>query len=1534
MKYILVLAISLLTLSFSFLSFQNSKFSGDITLFPEELENFMDNISGEHEETVESFITAWEEDTLFSIKEKENIIRHCQMMEKRKARPYPQFVNYIDCMMAFKHGNVTEENYLNWVNGMDAFLENRKATPGKISSFLKFSLNLIRDNSIYSSHSTIWNASSHNYKILVADQISVEFEHTDLVCKTLKEDSITIFNTSGRVFPLDNIWEGTGGKVTWEIGGYDSTSVFAELKDYKVELKMSEYEAEDVTFINKEYLKEPMKGKLQDKVKHVSKTENATYPRFYSYTETFYINDLYTGVDYTGGLSMQGAKMVGRGTPQHPAHLYIFRNDTVVLEASSLYFGFKSDRVASEQTSITIKLKQDSIYHPDLYLDFRTDARELTLLKTDSYTSQGPYTNSYHNLEMNFDQLIWRIDEDYMRFTAPRGTTIGNAYFESVNYFNFNKYESMMMMDRVHPLISIRSFSKQFLNETFPIQAYAKYMGMSGVQVKHQIMRMAYNGFVYYDPNSEIVTIKPKLHNYIAASVNRIDYDVIGFESQVETPLENAVFDLRSYDLIINGIPSIQVSDSQNVVIYPKGSKITVKQNRNFVFDGKVEAGLITFEGSQMVFNYDNFSINMQMVDAVKLDYLTGDLDNYGLGVTGSINNMIQGLTGNLLIDKADNKSGRVYYPEYPIFTSNEQSYVYYESDNLFGGVYNSNDFYFAVDPFTMDSLDNFNAYSMVYKGEFVSAGILPTFREELSLQEDNSLGFKHKTPDDGLPLYGGKGKLFDEIQLSNSGLRGTGTLKYLTSTTWSEEFQFFPDSMNSKSQKYTISKKSDATQFPSVKSVNNDVHWQPYGNKMYVAEKDSSFNMFNDSTYLSGNLLLEPSGLSGKGRMDLKNSDLVSDRFTYKANEIFADTSDFFLKSLKATGFTVLTENVNSHISFTKRKGWFGSNEGYSLVTFPENKYISYIDQFIWDMPEKEVAMGARSVPEEPDYTQEDVEPEGPRFISTDPDQDSLSFVSPLAYYDYEKNLINGTGVKFLEVADARIYPKKGLITVRPDYKVETLTEARIKANRTSGYHSLHDATVHIEGRKDYYGMGNYDYVDENDDVQELHFQEVKVDSNQQTVAYGKIFPSLDFTLSPVYRYQGDVFLFADDSLLTFDGALKIEHACDEITPSWISFKTRIDPKDIYIPIDNNLKDINGQNIFSSLYVYYDSVHIYPAFFNNRKNYSDNPIVSPSGYLHYDKTQELFKVGSMAKINNYSLSEEYMSLHRERCEIHGEGHLKLGEKLGAVKLTNYGIFTHNIEENKTELNLVMGIDFPIQEELINLMGREVDSFPNLKAVNLNKSVIVKTNNAWIGEERAKVISDELNLFGSIKELPPELKHTILLNELKLVWNDETNSYQSVGPIGIASINGIQINKEVEGFFELRIKRSGDMMDLYLQLDRRTYYYFGYTRSVMQTLSHNRTYVQTLMDMKAKDRKVKTDSDTPYNYLVSTDRKKDNFYRRWQDLLSGNTLQEDEDADFNLTPEQQQLLQDEEQEQEDVIPESDNPEEKQQQDQQ
>ena len=101
---------------------------------------------------------------------------------------------------------------------------------------------------------------------------------------------------------------------------------------------------------------------------------------------------------------------------------------------------------------------------------------------------------------------------------------------------------------------------------------------------------------------------------------------------------------------------------------------------------------------------------------------------------------------------------------------------------SIYKGVYNRDKFYFKLDPFNIDSLDNFRNEGLRFEGNFSSAGIFPTFKEILTLQKDYSLGFIRQTPPGGFDAYGGKAKYNNEIRLSNKGLRGGGELDFSSS--------------------------------------------------------------------------------------------------------------------------------------------------------------------------------------------------------------------------------------------------------------------------------------------------------------------------------------------------------------------------------------------------------------------------------------------------------------------------------------------------------------------------------------------------------------------------------------------------------------------------------------------------------------------------------------------------------------------------------------------------------------------------------
>jgi hypothetical protein len=510
-----------------------------------------------------------------------------------------------------------------------------------------------------------------------------------------------------------------------------------------------------------------------------------------------------------------------------------------------------------------------------------------------------------------------------------------------------------------------------------------------------------------------------------------------------------------------------------------------------------------------------------------------------------------------------------------------------------------------------------------------------------------------------------------------------------------------------------------------------------------------------------------------------------------------------------------------------------------------------------------------------------------GPRYISLDPGQDSLNFISPLSYYDYDNNMIKATQVKYINIADARIYPDQEILFVKPDAKLKTLQNARIVANRTSELHTLYNGTLTINSRNSYTGSADYDYFDELNRKQVIHFKTVQALPGEFTIAKGELIEPDHFTLGPMFRYQGKVMLTADKKYLTFDGATLIETNCDKIPVGWVYFRSEIDPFNIYIPLAEPLIDINRNKIFNGIYVSYDSIHLYPAFLSGRKNYSDKAIVTAGGYLYYDKASQYYKIGSKERLMDPAATGNYVSLQRESCLLYGEGKMDIGANFGQMQHTTVGNGMFDVNKNEVLLDVILALDFYIASSVIEIMAAEVDSLPDLPAVDLSRSTYTKGLIELIGKERFDALRTEISLFGSVKEVPKELKHTIMFNELKLKWNDETNSYLSVGKIGIASINNTQINKRMNGLIEIQLKRSGDICDIYLEMDRRTWYYFGYTRGVMQIHSSNQTFLDKMKDMKPKERRLKVTSGESYIYMVSTDVKKNAFVHRYREIVEG-----------------------------------------------
>jgi hypothetical protein len=1480
-KFLLSIFLLIIISSDSF-SQAKSAFSGEITKLREELTIFMGpNLNADQKGILNSFLTRWDSSG-FRNDNMIKIIDLSNQLARRSFRIVPHFIDFLKTLTDFSTGNRPPDNIVSFLAGMSRMVTKQEISNDLIDRFLKNTSSLIRDNVIYDSGSAKWKVKNENIRFSYDSVFKVTLSNVTLTCFTQK-DSTEIYRASGVYYPEILEFQGTSGIVTWEKAGYTKEDVFAELNNYRINMSKNNYTVDSARLTHTTYFKEPVYGVLYDQASSSATKERSIYPRFETYTKQFFIENMYKGVNYEGGLSLDGASVKGTGSNYLPAKITMYRNDTLYIKVSSKNFLLNKSGINSLETAATLFLDKDSIFHTSLSYSYNTETRQVNLFRSNNPVSKSPYFDSFHGLDMYFEYLSWNMNDSKIIMSRARGASIGQAKFESVSFFNANSFQKLMGIDDYHPLYRLKQFAAWFYSETFPVSEFAKWLKKPEESVIGLCIDLAAKGFIFYDRVNNEVTIKKKTDDFIAANSGKKDYDVITILSETSAPKDNAILDLKNYRLTVNGVRGIFLSDSQKVAIYPYYNQVVIGKNKSLMFDGVVEAGLFTIFGHEFTFSYDTFKIRLQKIDSIKIAVETDKKDSYGNPIASEINNLIQLTTAELYIDDPDNKSGLKSLQKYPIINAVTNSYIFYDKIPGLEGIYKPGDFYFKVDPFTYENIDHYKNEDMSLAGEFYGGNILKPTRQFLTIQEDNSLGFSSALPDQGLGIYNGKGKMYDLLSLSNKGLVGSGTMKRLTSTAVAEEYRIYPDSMIAKVKSFDIAKDSTG-KFPDLKSTDVSVKWLPVKDEWIVTNaKDKYFRMFGNGTVLDGNLNLTPSGLKGSGIIDMLNSRINSKSFSFTSSTIQADTSDYNLKSLQGGGYAFIADNANTLIDFNLQQSRFSLNTDSSFVKFPEIQYICKMTNFTYNMQTRILNMEQRGKSSTALMTADQLlkldfkKLDKPTFFSTNKQSDTISFSSWKGSYHLNEEYIEAENISYLKIADALIQPENGKIIINKRAIIKPLQNAILAVNNR---HILHTASIEIENSKRYAGSAIYNYVDEDKEIQKISFPSITVDT-ATTNAKGFISATQNFKLSPAFTFTGDVNLSARESILTFTGAAGTVQKCSNIKSYSIKFKSAIDPKIVMIPVSDKPRDINDNLVYSGSFINVDSTHMYPAFLSERKTWNDIPLVTADGFLYFEKEKGLYRLAKREKLADQTLSGGMITLDKNYCILSGEGKLNFGASYDLMKLEGAGKVIHDTDSGKVNIEAVIALDFYFSEPALKVMSDEIRMMPTLKAVNLNSDLNNKGMKDLLGDQAAIQIKEEMDLFGTSKNLPKEFTYELLLNDVKLYWNEPTSSFRSRGKIGIGFVGSQPINVYVDGFVEIQRRRSGDLLDVYLKADESTWYYFSYFRGVMMTQSGNNNYNTIITSTKLKDRKHPGSSvRIPYTYMISVEDRLSRFIQR------------------------------------------------------
>lgn len=1061
--------------------------------------------------------------------------------------------------------------------------------------------------------------------------------------------------------------------------------------------------------------------------------------------------------------------------------------------------------------------------------------------------------------ERSVDTLRTDAYKDTLLFSIPmKSRDQRMVHFESQDFFDNQLWEKMQGMGNKNPIAALFDYSYKYDEQSFSEGKAFSALGYTETQAKPILLQMSNMGFIEYDLNNKMVHVKPKLENFVKAKSGQKDYDELIIVSNLtekrtqfteEEKKANpalralqerdsiqdvirgfmtnyATMDLLNLNLDVYGVDRIGLTRAQKSFILPDDYKVQIQENRNIKYDGWLISGKWEIHMKDGGFDYSRNTVFFQDSDEAKLRVAPQRPEDGNRSIRTITT--ISGMSGYVALDDTLNRSGKKRdrrdaegkvenpnYSLYPKLKVTKKSKVFYDDPQIYKGAYERDRFFFTLEPFEFDSLDNFRESNLKLSGTLTSAGIFPDFKEELVLMPDYSLGFRTKSPKGGYDFYGQGTKYDNLIVLSGQGLQGKGTINFVKSTSESNKWAFLPDSTMGIAQFVNEPVEGEAVEFPDIKGDGALVIYQPKNKLLKAKSYKNPLLFFDGEATMDGTTYIREEGSSGRGYMFFKDATLASREMKFKRWIIDADTADFSLADEEVENDMAFgSTNVNAHVSFKERKGEFKSNNGEEVVEFPANKYVCKMDMFTWFMDVEEIEL-SKSGDAGDVAIETDLDLSGSNFFSVHKDQDSLNFMAPKAKFSIKKKTILCREVPHIDCADARIFPDSNLVMIRKNAKMDPLENSKIVANRVNKFHEIYEASTKIKARRDYESEGKYNYYDADSTISVLNLYNIHPDTTFQTVATGKVKPEEKFRLSPEFEFYGNVNLVASNQSLEFEGATRVNHNCKAFTKSWMSFKAFIDPKSVSIPVTEEMKDLDGNPISAGIVFHnsidQDSMRLYPTFLSELQNSEDHIVITSNGVLNYSREDQEFKIATLERIENPEADGNYISLHSKSCLMTGIGKIDLGIEVPGIKFDSYGKIEFNQATQKTSLSvsgpLVFGFDQGSMEKAADRINK-IEDLPelNFDVLTLGQSV------RWLyGKEASDEIKSDLATLPDKQKvsIPKEMKkQAVYLSQVKLEWNPENSAFQSKenAKIGVVNFYGTNLFYHVPG--QLLLKKS------------------------------------------------------------------------------------------------------------------------------
>jgi hypothetical protein len=1438
------------------------------------------------------------------------IVDNCNALQAKEVPIYPELYQFLASSLyqiENKFPSVFNTEWYSIVTGLQT------KDPAKFTEFLDFSYDLFKYKTFYKEDGFRWFFEKGNMTWNTDKKLTIKCQEGNLVCRVYDgkriADSSIVYRTSGALDVFGQKWEGKNGVIDWQKVKFDKEQTYAKIRSYKCDLKSAQVKVDTVELITP-YFKTPILGKLADKT-ILEMNEGESSPQFISFEKRLKIPDLRENLDYDGGFTLKGADFIGNGTEEKPAKIILKRDNKRLIEVASVDFQMDPAKIIARKSSVKMFYPNgDSLYIKEAFLFLDENKKEVSVTAAKKGYDFVPFEDYYFNVFVNAPVFVYKLNTPLAYFTYEIATSQEQkvANIVSQNFYDQAVYQKFKGMGNVHPFNVIAGKCESTKKYDFSEGDLATMMNKTITQAKPELVDLVAAGFLTYNSVNNLIHIEKKLINYAKSGTGEIDFDNIKVVSDLrpmklnysEQEIANdpylrkmkedyerrsekrqrviayALIDIDKKTLRVNEVDEVLISVAQKTNLYPDSSYIIFEKDRNIRYAGWLVAGKLEVHSSDAVFDYKEFKVSIPSSDYAffRVKPLRKEDGTDFIPMVSSL----RFLKGEVQIDNKETKSGKTgKNAEYPLLKSTQETKVFYNAKDILKGAYDSTRFYYTVQPFNLDSLDNFSEKTFSLVGELNSGGIFPKIEENLKIMNDYSFGFSTQAPVGGYSFYGTESKYENKIFLSNNGLQGAGTINFLHSTSISNKLTFLPDSTIGIA-KFTNKEISSGVLYPSVVSESAFINYQPRKETLLASSfREFPLTMFNGETDLTGTVSIDKKGMIGSGSLKFKEAIMKSSLFNFTHDNINSlNTSFNLLNRFAKIGedpLAIQAVKLQADVSFKERKGIFNSSSSKS-INFPANLYYCEMDKLVWLMDGELIEFEKNKLGESNFESNAGLVKDN--FFSLVNTQDSLRFKSLSAKYDLKSQTIFCSKVDFVKSGDALIYPDSMKVNIRKAGIMDPFSNAVIIADAITKNHRFEDANVQITSSKLFNGNAKYLYYDRDSVLTKIQLSNIK-SNGKYTIGIGEISEASKFKLSKEFDYFGKINVISKLQGVVLDGQARLNHTC-KYEKSWMSFKDTILAKNIQIPIAENPVNAKGEKL-SNGFLWRDteradSLRIYPSFMSKQEGELDMRLFNSFGYIQFNEKANEFQIASKDRLNKKDSLTNILKLHLGTCSVGGEGDMTLGINLGEMKTELYGKIDYDPTEKKTTILANAKIDFVIAKEVVEGLANKLKVVQEFSELDL-KNPMYNMRNTLTHWSSKKTMEDLMRDFDEerLKKMPSTLENTFILTGLVLESYGSSNIggrksekglISKESKIGVMGMNGNAVMKVVDfDLFYLQTfskePKQGFSWNISLPNERK--YFVNYTMDkkdgALLFYTNDDIFNKSIMDIKPDKRKSK-----------------------------------------------------------------------------